>query len=396
MPTLDFLLQGMQPRNHKSVLHDLLAIDSPEEILISVAFLRENGIELIKNQLALIAPEKIKFYVGIRNDITSMQGIYSIFKAGYSVFTVDTGTSDFIYHPKIYLSHNREYAKVALGSANLTLSGLTKNVEASVLIDLDKSDTRDQEFLSKIITSLNTLPNRFPRNVTEITSLRQIVSLKNNGRLVDERIVTRNFSIGINLSTNGNRGGRESIPRMDLTIENTPNTRTRRNNRNPVRRITEMAQTPVIMSTEWTLVWISAPLTARDLNIPRGATTHATGSMGMKKGEMDGIDHKRYFRQDVFNELTWVSSPTTSNPHREIANAEIYLTIKGINYPKHYLELTHDPRTNTRTYEQSNFVTGLRWGTAKSLIAQEDLLNSKISLYKRSIGNQVEYLMEFN
>ncbi|WP_310438737.1 phospholipase D family protein [Sulfuricurvum sp.] len=394
MPTLDFLLQGMQPRNHRQVIHELLELSSPNEVLISVAFLRDNGFQLIKDKLSLISPEKVKFYVGVRNDITSMQGVLSILQAGYSIYVVDTGASDFIYHPKVYLSQNDGSAKVIIGSSNLTQNGLVRNIEASVLVELNKTHIGDVEFLNKITSILHNLPSMFPDNVTQITGVRQIIALKNNGILIDERISLRKPSLGVNTRTTGER---ERTPRMDTNMENLPRTRLHtRNRRRPAITTTPIITTTSIMPAEWVLVWTSSPLTERYLSIPTGTNTHATGSMGMTKGETVGIDQRHYFRDVVFHELNWIVNPSPTNPDKEVAVANMYLTIKGIDYPQQSFNLTHDPRTNTRTYQQNNFVTGLQWGSAKPLIAQRDLLGSKIRLYKRTIGTTVEYLMQFD
>ena len=97
-----------------------------------------------------------------------------------------------------------------------------------------------------------------------------------------------------------------------------------------------------------------------------------TGSILLKKGTND-IDVRTYFRAEVFGQLTWLADPRTAG--KELAEANFQIVISSVDYGMHRLTVTHDTRTNTRSYDRHQPMSGLRWGTARPLIAKEDLLD---------------------
>src|SRR5690606_12756867 len=75
--------------------------------------------------------------------------------------------------------------------------------------------------------------------------------------------------------------------------------------RRPVKEIKKLKNKDITTEEDWILMWESNGLTERDLNIPTGPNTNPTGSMLFKKGNMDDIDQRHYFREDVFVDLDW-------------------------------------------------------------------------------------------
>ena len=143
------------------------------------------------------------------------------------------------------------------------------------------------------------------------------------------------------------------------------------------------------LSQDLTEVWKSIPLTERDLTIPSGkkvnATgkkTNATGSMLLSKGAYENIDQRHYFRENVFNLLQWSNSTRLKSEHLEKANADFTIRINGENQGTFSLNLTHNPKTDSKTYLQDNSVTSLSWGDAKHIIKNRDLLGKSLTLYK--------------
>jgi hypothetical protein len=130
------------------------------------------------------------------------------------------------------------------------------------------------------------------------------------------------------------------------------------------------------------LVWESRPLTRRYLTIPTGANTNPTGSMLFTKGAMDDIDQRHYFRDEVFNGLDWHHDTVPGKEHMERAEAQFRLIIRDVDYGVFTLRLSHNTRTDTAAYEQSNSMTQLHWGEARPLVAREDLLDRTMYLYR--------------
>src|SRR2546428_5479908 len=87
--------------------------------------------------------------------------------------------------------------------------------------------------------------------------------------------------------------------------------------------------TPVVHIPEFVLIWESRELTERDLNIPSGKHTHATGSMLWKKGAAQDIDQRHFFRDEAFAGLSWQKDRRL--PHYERAEASFQIVVKGLN-----------------------------------------------------------------
>lgn len=293
-------------------------------------------------------------------------------------YLVDTGSTSPIFHPKIFAARNATLAKVVIGSANATSGGYYNNIEASTFIDLNLSNPDDQNFWDSIVNSLNNLKSSFPNNVITINRYKDVITLLNEGRLIDESIAYNTSRTGISTKPTLN-----PTPKMKLKVKRPTasfsKTRKRRRNANPT-----SIPSSLVTVNQPILVWESSPLKERDLNIPSGSNTHPTGSMTLRQGNWGNIDQRTYFRNIVFANLAWRNS-NTKQLHLEYASANFELIIDGISYGNHQLVLKHDPRTTTASYRQKNAMTHLKWGSiAKPLIAKANLLNKTLKLYKIS------------
>lgn len=397
MPVSRFLFQGVnERRNHADLVIELFAgagnlnlpgMGTIDSGLISVAFLTEGGVDLIRAPLEAEA-QKITAYVGVRNSVTTYQGVKALLDMGVRLFTVDTGAAHVIFHPKVYLALRDRAARVVTGSANLTRGGLGGNIEASIIADFDLDLAPDARFINELRSSFNELTVRFPQNVVEATP-ETLEAMLLDGRLLDETIERPPQT-----STGRVLGGADNdasvrVPRMALTMPRLP----------PRRRVAVVqvaaparaarAQAPVVappppappLAADFALVWESGALTRRDLNIPAAQGTNPTGSMGLKRGQLPpDVDFQRYFRDDALAGLAWVPHPDQAG--KEVATADISLVIRGINKGVFRVTITHDNRTNTTMYQQRNFMTAMSWGTAREHVAQENLIGSILRLYR--------------
>jgi hypothetical protein len=119
--------------------------------------------------------------------------------------------------------------------------------------------------------------------------------------------------------------------------------------------------------------------------------------MGLKKGalEEDSIDHRHYFRDDVFADLTWTKDPSPGKAHIERAHASFELVVKNLNYGAFNLLLSHNTNQNSTSYLQQNFMTQIHWGDAKKYIAKKDLLGRTLYLYRKDT-NPPEFTIEID
>ena len=150
---------------------------------------------------------------------------------------------------------------------------------------------------------------------------------------------------------------------------------------------------PAIPNPDFVLIWESKGLTERDLNIPSGSGTHATGSMLWKKGAAEDIDQRHFFRDEAFDGLDW--KPDPNKPHLQRVEANFEIVVKGLNFGEHKLKLTHNTDKTSASYEQKNSMTQVHWGTALKLVAKKDLLGRVMSLYRKD-GNPPRFLIEID
>lgn len=359
----------------------LLAIPEPQEIIFSTAFLNRGGLLQIREALEPVA-SVTTIIAGIRNGITSAQGLLAALEFGCTALAVDTGSRNVIFHPKIYFSRNATAARLVLGSANLTIGGLNSNIEASVVMTLDLGVKDDADFVADILANIAGMRADYPEHVFTVADAAAVAVLLEAGRVVDESIVAAPTPGG----SSGNRD-LDTIPKMKLKTQ--PIKRPAMPPAPAASAPAAPAAAPVVapvpaapVRSRPALVWESRPLTRRYLTIPTGANTNPTGSMLFTKGAMDDIDQRHYFRDEVFSGLGWHRDTAPGKEHMERAEAQFRLIIRDVDYGVFTLRLSHNTRTDTAAYEQSNSMTQLHWGEARSLVAREDLLDRTMYFYR--------------
>lgn len=374
------IFQGITDNNHVDNLHEILSIDNPKKVIFSVAFINKGGVSQISSKLKNIGA-KPTVYAGVRNGITSGQGFQDAFDLGCDVYAVDTGARSVIFHPKIYFSRNDGFARLMVGSANLTVGGLRTNIESSVYMELDLSVNQDAQIAKSIEDTLAGLPVDHPKNVALINSVDEIQEMITAGRLIDESVVTAPVATGFSKNREF-----DTVPRMKLKSPKPQKTKIKPlSNKKKVSSPLPAGGIHSPQSTSLNLVWESSPLTRRDLNIPTGKSTNRTGSMLLKKGVLDEVDQRHYFRDEVFDGLNWAYDTAKNKGHIERAEAQFSIVIKGVDYGVFTLKLSHNTDVNSKTYAQKNSMTNLHWGNAVDLVAKEDLLNRTMSLYRNPV-----------
>jgi HKD family nuclease len=136
MAKAEILLQGLTGHFHSVALRKLLNQSDLVQFVGSIAYVKEAGVTAIAGELG---PKSAlaTFFVGIRNDITTKQGLSALLDLGVTLLAVDTGSRRLVYHPKLYLAKRKNHADLIIGSANLTKGGLSRNLETSVILELE-------------------------------------------------------------------------------------------------------------------------------------------------------------------------------------------------------------------------------------------------------------------
>ncbi len=389
MPTQKFIFQGITSETHKSGVAWLLATADIQKILMSVAFISEEGVAQIENDLRSHATST-EFFAGIRNEITSRQALARLIGLGATLFTVDTGSKGTLFHPKLYFAKGQNFARLIVGSANLTAGGLNDNIEASIALELDLAQANDSALSDDVERLLGDMVSNHPSNVKRISAATELDVLLNNGLLIDESLAAPPRA-----ATKGSSPSSDIVPRIQLST--TRLNRIVARARTTPRQVPQAARagrstqaspqaSPAPLLTGIELVWQSKPLEESDLNIPSGNNTHPKGSMSLDQGTLDpSVDFRHYFRNTVFPQLTWTVS--TRTPDGEEASAKCELIVKGISYGVHELTISHHTSTTSTTYRQRGPTTRLRWGAMKSLVATPVLLGRTLSLYKNTASS---------
>ena len=350
----------------------MLACPSLDRAIFSVAFINQGGIHLLSTELAAVG-HRLTVFAGIRNDITSRQGLEDLLGFGGAIYAVDTGARTPLYHPKIFFAKGPTEARLVIGSANLTAGGLNNNIEASMKLTMNLGEATDKTLTDLIFASFNTLPVTYPNNVIHVTTPAELLALEKAGRLLDESLVSAPHPAAAST-----KPADDTVPKIKLLVPRIYSA-PRKATAAPV------VQAPVPHAVKpttriaWEQVWISKPLTERDLSIPKRKNTHLTGSINLDKGLLaETVDHRHYFRNDVFNGLTW----TPTRPTVDEASATFQLVVKDIEYGKASLRIAHSTSTTSATYRQRNATTRLRWGPLRTFIANPDLLGRRLTLYR--------------
>lgn len=390
MAKKNFILQGFTPQTHAQAIRELFDVPDIKKVILSIAFVSESGVQQIEAALRAHASH-VTVFAGVRNDITSHQGLTLLHDIGVKLYTVDTGSRMVIFHPKLYLVRGKTSARLVIGSANLTLGGLNNNIEAGMLLDFNLADTEDKAVVDEIEAQFTSLPTAYPEHIVKVGSASALDKMLACGRLVDE------MAAPPPRPTTSATGmvGVDNIPRMKLKVaplrRALAKIKAAPKKPLPVKAVatakgTKPESKPVsaVTGVEFDLVWESKPLAERDLNVPSGTNTHVTGSMNLDKGLLpESVDHRHYFRDDVFPSLVWTS--TNASGEIEEAFAKFRLVLKGISYGEFDLRIGHSTSTDSKTYKQKNAMTRLSWGPMRDYVARNDLIGRNLSLYRDKV-----------
>ena len=212
-----------------------------------------------------------------------------------------------MFHPKLYYVRGRNAARLLVGSANLTTGGLNNNIEASIVLDLDLALASEKNLAYSVEDAFDTLPARYPSNITKMARDASLAELFDDPRLIDERVAPSSAVSKLS----GGPSDLTPVPIIKLQtqriVSRLPRRRTSQGAATRTAASESVPQAPLAASYE--LLWSADNLTERDLNMPEGDNTHATGSMNLDKGAMDdGFEFQTYFRNEVFNHLEVGSS----------------------------------------------------------------------------------------
>ncbi len=116
----------------KQALSEL--VEGAETLSVAVSYLQVGGWELLRNQARGLSLTKMRIVCTDQLGITHPAAVQLAINNGVKIRNF---TGDVVYHPKVYLAHDRSARPIRflLGSANLSTSAFSVGIEASLLSD---------------------------------------------------------------------------------------------------------------------------------------------------------------------------------------------------------------------------------------------------------------------
>lgn len=356
---------------HASELNGLLTEPWITSVVLSSAFANTNGVAEVAPALRALG-NRCKVFIGARNGSTTAQAIAGLLATGVDVYLVDTAMRARIFHPKLFIARGNDVARILMGSANLTHAGLFNNIEAGANIELNLADPSDAAFLDTFSAGFQTLEAAHPEHCFAIQSGRQIVTLLREGVLEDERKPTATSALGA-----GKQGPNTSKKRINLPFK-VPQTRTRR----PQTPVAAPGTVMSVMPQYGALLWAKPNLPPSDMQQLTQGNNPGVLRLTQAGFKVNGqqINHRRYFRYDVFGSLGWATDP--NDPGKEMADVAISLVIAGVYVGDFDLHLSHKPAWESG---QANYITGLHWDDSVDHIRNPGLIGRTLQLFAPSL-----------
>jgi hypothetical protein len=124
----------------------------------AVAFVKYSGVRHLVAALAAAADRgSIQLAVGIDHQGSSVEGLTALMKAlpAGSVLVTHNRNRRATFHPKLWLFHGGDVARVIVGSGNLTGGGLFTNYEAGWVVDLRLDVAAEQAVYDDVVAMLD-------------------------------------------------------------------------------------------------------------------------------------------------------------------------------------------------------------------------------------------------
>ncbi len=208
---IDSVYQPISERLGDILIEKLTIRDDPfDRLYLIVAFVKKSGVSRIQDAFNKFKEGggEIKAVVGIDSQGTTKEGLellYTLCNELYVFHDENIGQS---FHPKIYiLEREEERAEIYIGSSNLTKGGLFSNYETNIKLDLDLTNSNDNEIFQHFLSVFSYYSNtddEYDRCKAITNEL--IQSLESGGYLGNEQIQERRRLLEGERRTEGQSG----------------------------------------------------------------------------------------------------------------------------------------------------------------------------------------------
>jgi HKD family nuclease len=397
---ISFLGQGFEVKSINAVgnyLIKFLNLTGFDTFTGISAFASESGIYGLSKHLNIAKKnfKNLNLIVGIDLEGTSKEALEEILGLSINSFIFYQKEQP-IFHPKIYLFEGPKEIKMILGSSNLTSAGLFTNVESSMIVEFDTTDKEGLTLLSEVKNYYKSLFNFSDPNLFKISSS-VITEFYSQKIIPDEAIRRRNFHKKSNFSIHGKKTTPTiTIPkRTTARIPSSFPTKPRKKSTSSSgvgapHTSTSGPTTSASPLQAKVLIWQKLALSKSDAQeVPAG--TNGTGNLKLSQAsfKVNGvlINQDTYFRNQVFQNLTWAKTKAKSKTYEEtICNFDI--SILGTPYGVQSLKLSYDP---IRISNQRNTPSWLHWGNVLiSILQNTNVTGRTLNLYQSNQAYSIE------
>jgi hypothetical protein len=262
------------------------------------------------------------------------------------------------FHPKTaHVSLADGSMDAIVTSANLTVRGTSRNVEAG--ITLSTRDGDDRSVLKEIEGAIDRWKISSDAGVYRVNSLADIRALKNDGVIGEELIDT--FTNKSNTRKDGRKLRGSRSPLWRPAIEGVR--KVRMNIGGEERTI----DVPLVQRTVSPRIWFKQ-MKRSDAQWVDREGTNVTGKLRLTKEEFD-IDHQTFFVQQFFSNVLWEPELRSTGKTYIVAYVNFDITIGSILLGRRTLKIDY---AGHREADQGNVSTVLSWGREISEILRAD------------------------
>ena len=390
---ISFLGQGLS--NSKASLGALLieALSNKKfnTFICFVAFASSSGINGLSKYIkkAKKHMKVLRIFVGIDQKGTSKEALEALLKLKIDTRIYYT-TSHIIFHPKIYLFAGDKDCCIILGSSNLTQPGLFQNIEASLLVEFDKSDVNGVSLLNQVYVYFDSFLKGKDRNIQILN--KELIKRLYKYKIIPNEKERKKIQEKIKLSEKETKESvLADIQKLfpSIKIQKPPKGFRKRKK---AKRMLGTTIMPGVIGNKGMLLWRKTKLPPSDVQYAKSGT-NPTGGIRLTQADWvvnkKKIDWTKYFRNGLFGNFKW--RVASISPKVEITKVSFNVEILGINKGKHKLEIRHKPSGEAG---QGNYTTSLSWGKLSNIIQKQGLKGKTLFLYGPQQGKKEPFYIE--
>ena len=353
-------------------LSQVLADPAYSTLTIVSAWVKRSGLRRLADEIRAFRARggRVSIITGIDENGATRQGLELARELADEVFVFhEPGAGTF--HPKVYVAEGRRRASAFIGSANLTLGGLSDNTECSIEVDFE---------LPKEISDLNPLLawieelRRETEVCLELTDELLALLIASGTARDEDRRRPRKSDDSI-----------RRTPVLPFGKRSRPRNRARKSPRKGAvpavaKRVvaaTSAVAGPPVIAARW-----FKQLDASSAQQPPRGGTNVTGVLRLTRSSLP-IDQTRYFRRTMFGAQRWAPKAIGA-AQGETTTIQFEVTIAGKYLGRHSLEVTHAAH---REANQGNVTTVLHWGPLSATIRAKNLTGRWVIIDRAANGS---------